>query len=121
MAYHLAQINIGRLIAPIDDPRQMFAKLYGRAKDQEALKSVLDDVQDELKKVSSAVGADDRQFVVAVGIGAPVAGNMLDDGEHTAIAQALQRHNRWPRSDLPGIGRRHSRFGIATGSVTQTG
>ena len=38
-------------IAPIDDPYQMFAKLYGRVKDQETLKSVLDDVQDDLKKV----------------------------------------------------------------------
>src|SRR5947209_711070 len=38
-------------IAPIDDPQQMFAKLYGRAKDQEALGSVLDDVKDDLKKV----------------------------------------------------------------------
>ena len=50
-------------IAPIDDPRQMFAKLYGRVKDQEALKSVLDDVQDDLKRVSSAVGADDRRLI----------------------------------------------------------
>ena len=31
-------------IAPIDDPYQMFAKLYGRIKDQESLKSVLDDL-----------------------------------------------------------------------------
>ena len=40
-------------IAPIDDPYQMFAKLYGRAKDQESLKSILDDLQDDLKKVGS--------------------------------------------------------------------
>ena len=38
-------------IAPIDDPYQMFAKLYGRMKDQESLKSILDDLQDDLKKV----------------------------------------------------------------------
>jgi hypothetical protein len=50
-------------IAPIDDPQQMFAKLYGRVKDQEALKSVLDDVKDDLKRVSSAVGADDRRLL----------------------------------------------------------
>src|SRR5216110_3701569 len=31
-------------LAPIDDPYQMFAKLYGRAKDQECLTSVLDDL-----------------------------------------------------------------------------
>ena len=41
-------------VAPIDDPYQMFNKLYGRAKDQEALASVLDDVQEDLKKVGSA-------------------------------------------------------------------
>jgi hypothetical protein len=42
-------------IAPIDDPYQMFAKLYGRMKDQESVKSILDDVQDELRKVSALV------------------------------------------------------------------
>lgn len=50
-------------IAPIDDPQQMFAKLYGRVKDQEALKSVLDDVKDDLKKVSGAVSAEDRRLI----------------------------------------------------------
>src|SRR6058998_811044 len=42
-------------VAPVDDPYQMFAKLYGRAKDRELLKSVLDDVQDDLRKVGAAV------------------------------------------------------------------
>lgn len=50
-------------VAPIDNPYQMFNKLYGRAKDNELLKSVLDDVQDDLKKVGSAVGADDRRLL----------------------------------------------------------
>jgi hypothetical protein len=50
-------------IAPIDDPYQMFNKLYGRMKDREALKSVLDDVQDDLKKVGSLVGAEDRRLL----------------------------------------------------------
>src|SRR5687768_12465978 len=45
-------------VAPIDDPYQMFGKLYGRMKDQESLKSVLDDLQEDLKKVSAAVSAD---------------------------------------------------------------
>ncbi len=41
-------------IAPIDDPYQMFDKLYGRVKDRESLlASVLDDVQDDLKKVGA--------------------------------------------------------------------
>ena len=50
-------------IAPIDDPQQMFARLYGRVKDQQALKSVLDDVKDDLNKVSGAVGAEDRRLI----------------------------------------------------------
>jgi len=50
-------------IVPIDDPQQMFAKLYGHVKDQQALRSVLDDVQDDLKKVSRAVPAEDRRLI----------------------------------------------------------
>ncbi len=42
-------------IAPIDDPYQMFGKMYGHIKDREALKSVLDDVRDDLKKVGASV------------------------------------------------------------------
>jgi hypothetical protein len=36
-------------VAPIDDPYQMFAKLYGQMKDQESPASVLDDVQSDLQ------------------------------------------------------------------------
>src|SRR5690349_10901638 len=50
-------------IAPIDDPYQMFAKLYGRRKDQESLKSILDDLQDDLHKVSKVVSAEDRRLL----------------------------------------------------------
>ena len=50
-------------LAPIDDPYQMFNKLYGRAKDREALGSVLDDLQDDLKKVGGAVGAADKKLL----------------------------------------------------------
>src|SRR5579871_1891502 len=50
-------------IAPIDDPYQMFAKLYGRLKDKEHLKSVLDDLQEDLKKVRSVVSAEDRRLL----------------------------------------------------------
>ncbi len=50
-------------IAPIDDPYQMFAKLYGRVKDRESLKSILDDVREDLKKVGAAVGAEDRRLL----------------------------------------------------------
>lgn len=50
-------------LPPIDDPYQMFAKLYGRAKDQESLRSILDDLQDDLRKVGSVVSAQDRQLL----------------------------------------------------------
>jgi hypothetical protein len=38
-------------VAPIDDPYQMFNKLYGRTKDRAALASILDDLNADLKKV----------------------------------------------------------------------
>ncbi|QVL30988.1 DUF1552 domain-containing protein [Telmatocola sphagniphila] len=50
-------------IAPIDDPYQMFGKLYGRTKDRETLKSVLDDLNEDLKKVGSVVSAADKRLL----------------------------------------------------------
>jgi Protein of unknown function (DUF1552) len=50
-------------IAPVDDPYQMFNKLYGRMKDQESLKSILDDLQDDLQKVGSVVSSEDRKLL----------------------------------------------------------
>jgi hypothetical protein len=50
-------------IAPIDDPYQMFAKLYGRMKDQESLKSILDDLEDDLHKLGSVISSEDRQLL----------------------------------------------------------
>lgn len=50
-------------IAPIDDPYQMFSKLYGQLKDQETLASVLDDLQEDLKKVSQTVSSQDRRLL----------------------------------------------------------
>ncbi len=50
-------------ITPIDDPYQMFSKLYGKLKDQESLKSILDDLQADLKKLASSVSAEDRQLL----------------------------------------------------------
>ena len=50
-------------IAPIDDPYQMFKKLYGRQKDQAALASILDDVQADLKKVRDVVSNEDKKLL----------------------------------------------------------
>jgi len=50
-------------IAPLDDPYQMFAKLYGRKKDQESLKSILDDLQEDLHKLGDVVSSEDRRLL----------------------------------------------------------
>ncbi len=50
-------------ISPIDDPYQMFNKLYGRMKDQESLRSILDDVRDDLKTLGNVVSAEDRHLL----------------------------------------------------------
>lgn len=50
-------------VTPIDDPYQMFNKLYGRMKDQESLKSILDALGDDLSKVRSVVSAEDRHLL----------------------------------------------------------
>jgi hypothetical protein len=52
-----------RPIAPVDNPYQMFARLYGRVRDQASLRSVLDSVQDDLQRVSSVLGAEDRRLL----------------------------------------------------------
>jgi hypothetical protein len=62
-------------IAPIDDPYQMFEKLYGQMKDRETLASVLDDLQVDLKKIGNSVSSRDRQ--------------LLD--EHAAFVREMER------------------------------
>jgi hypothetical protein len=50
-------------LAPIDDPYQMFQKLYGRMKDQQSLKSVLDELQEDLRTLGSQISAEDRRLL----------------------------------------------------------
>src|SRR5215831_3397278 len=50
-------------IAPISDPYQMYQKLYGQMKDKESLRSVLADVEDDLKKVRKWISAEDRRLL----------------------------------------------------------
>jgi hypothetical protein len=50
-------------IAPIDDPYQMFNRLYGRSRDRDTAGSVLDDVRGDLQRLSSVVSAEDRQLL----------------------------------------------------------
>src|SRR5438128_2414335 len=50
-------------LMPIDDPYQMYQKLYGQMKDEQTLGSVLDDLQEDFKKVEKLVSAEDRQIL----------------------------------------------------------
>jgi len=52
-----------RPVAPIDDPYQMFGKLYGQVKDGQMLASILDDLSDDLTKVSRTVSTADRRLL----------------------------------------------------------
>ncbi len=59
----MVYVGPNKPIAPVTDPYQMFGKLYGRLKDQESLKSVLDDLQSDLRKVETQVSAEDRRLL----------------------------------------------------------
>lgn len=59
----MSYVGANKPVAPIDNPYQLFARLYGRAKDQQTLKSVMDDLKDDLNKIKSNVGAADRQIL----------------------------------------------------------
>ncbi|MEZ6140046.1 MAG: DUF1552 domain-containing protein [Zavarzinella sp.] len=48
---------------PIDDPYQLFNRLYGNMKSKEALGSVLDEIQADLKKLSGKLSAEDKKLL----------------------------------------------------------
>ena len=50
-------------VAPIDDPYQMFHRLYGQMKDRESMRSVLDELREDLATVSSALPVEDRRIL----------------------------------------------------------
>lgn len=50
-------------VTPIDNPYEMFARLYGQVKDRENLHSIFDDLQEDLKKVRSLIPAEDRRLL----------------------------------------------------------
>lgn len=52
-----------RPIAPIDDPYQMFSKMYGEMKDRENITSILDDLQADLRQVRNRLSTDDRRLL----------------------------------------------------------
>lgn len=50
-------------LTPIDNPYQIFNKLYGKVKDRESLKSILDGLEDDFGKIRSAVSVQDRRLL----------------------------------------------------------
>ena len=50
-------------VTPIDDPYQMFDKLYGNMKDAENLASVLDVLKDDFKRLKKVVSSEDRKLL----------------------------------------------------------
>jgi hypothetical protein len=72
-------------IAPIDDPYQMFAKLYGRMKDKESLKSILEPIQEDLRKVAQKVSAEDKRLLE----------------EHAAFVREMEQELK---ADTPSVG-----------------
>jgi hypothetical protein len=52
-------------VAPLHDPYQMFDKLYGRTRDKESLKSILDPLKADFERVASRVSTDDRRLLEA--------------------------------------------------------
>ena len=50
-------------VAPIDNPYQMFDKLYGQAKNRKMLASVLDGLSDDFRRLEKMISAEDRQIL----------------------------------------------------------
>lgn len=73
-----------RPIPPVDDPYQMFARLYGNVQDQEKLASVLDDVQADLQKIRSVISPDDQV--------------LLD--EHESFVRHMEKQLRETRTEI---------------------
>lgn len=69
-------------LAPLDDPYQMLAKLYGRVQDRDSLASILDDVQEDLRRVRAAVSREDQQLLA----------------EHEAFVRQLEQELQADRS-----------------------
>jgi len=59
----MSYLGANKPVAPIDDPYQLFGKLYGRTKDRESLKSVLDSLQSELATLRGKLSTEDRQLL----------------------------------------------------------
>jgi hypothetical protein len=52
-----------RPLTPIDNPKQMFEKLYGSQQDAQMLTSILDDVREDLKRIEQQTSSADRHLL----------------------------------------------------------
>ena len=50
-------------VSPIDNPYQMFDKLYGQVKDRKTVASVLDSLSEDFAKVEQYLSSEDRQLL----------------------------------------------------------
>jgi hypothetical protein len=50
-------------VAPIDNPYAMFNKLYGQRRDEESVKSILDELQIDLDRIKTRVSDSDRKLL----------------------------------------------------------
>ncbi|MFO0941373.1 MAG: DUF1552 domain-containing protein [Pirellulales bacterium] len=50
-------------VAPIDNPYQLFDKLYGQSKNRQMLASVMDDLLEDFRKVEGLISTDDRRLL----------------------------------------------------------
>ena len=82
-----------RPIAPLDDPYQMFNKLYGGMKDRENLASVLDEIGEDLKKLQGRLGKEDRRLLEEH------AGFVRDMEKELAASKSTGKNHAVP--DLP--------------------
>ncbi len=71
-------------VAPIDNPYQMFKKLYGQVKDRQHLTSIMDEVQEDLKRISSVIGKEDRTLLE----------------EHAAFVRAMEKQLKSDKDEV---------------------
>jgi Protein of unknown function (DUF1552) len=50
-------------IAPVNDPYEMFSKMYGKLKDQKTLKSVLDNLHVDFEKINKVTSSEDQKIL----------------------------------------------------------
>lgn len=50
-------------VAPVEDPYQMFNKMYGDVRDQASIQSILDELTGDLQQVRKFVSAEDRRLL----------------------------------------------------------